>query len=65
MMRALELEATCSHITASSMAIPLLFAWSRAEYAPLLLGQFNFLEHFDICIYRSRRYFEVNLAGSM
>lgn len=42
--------------------VPLVFAWTRAENVPLLLGQVNFFEEFDVCFHRSRRQFEVEPA---
>src|ERR1041385_7661475 len=43
-------------------SVPLVFAWTRAEDVPLLLGQVNFFEEFDVCFYRARRQFEVEIA---
>jgi hypothetical protein len=43
-------------------SVPLVFAWTRAENVPLLLGQVNFFEEFDVCFYRARRQFEVEIA---
>ena len=37
----------------------LAFAWTQAEDVPLILGQVNFFMEFDVCFYRSQRYFEV------
>jgi len=42
--------------------VSLVFAWTRAENVPLLLGQVNFFEEFDVCFHRSRRQFEVEPA---
>ena len=42
--------------------VPLAFAWTRAENVPLLLGQVNFFEEFDVCFHRARRQFEVEPA---
>ncbi len=42
--------------------VSLVFAWTRAENVPLLLGQVNFFEEFDVCFQRSRRQFEVEPA---
>ena len=39
--------------------VRLVFAWTRAEQVPLILGQVNFFIEFDVCFYRSRRFFEV------
>lgn len=35
------------------------FAWTRDETAPLLLGQINFLQEFDICFYGAESSFEI------
>jgi hypothetical protein len=37
----------------------LAFAWTRAENAPLLLGQVNFFQEFDVCFYRARGTFTI------
>src|SRR5882724_12813024 len=42
--------------------VPLVFAWTRAENVPLLLGQVNFFEEFDVCFHRARRQFEIEPA---
>ena len=42
--------------------VPLVLAWSRSESVPLLLGQVNFFEAFDVCFHRSRRQFEIEPA---
>ncbi len=42
--------------------VPLVFAWSRSESVPLLLGQVNFFEAFDVCFHRARRQFVVESA---
>ena len=58
--RAIVLEATFPRIPELNASLPLAFAWSRDENAPLLLGQTNFFEHFDVCMYRSKGYFEAS-----
>jgi hypothetical protein len=40
-------------------SVPLVFAWTRAENVPLLLGQVNFFDEFDVFFQRSRRQFEI------
>ena len=40
-------------------AVPLVFAWSRSEEVPLILGQVNLFQEFDICFFRSEGVFEV------
>lgn len=42
--------------------VPLVFAWSRLESVPLLLGQVNFFEAFDVSFHRARRQFEIEPA---
>ncbi|MEO0854271.1 MAG: retroviral-like aspartic protease [Cyanobacteria bacterium J06648_11] len=39
--------------------VRLVFAWSRSDDAPLLLGRMNFFLEFDVCFYRSQLTFEV------
>jgi len=43
--------------------VRLVFAWTRSEDVPLLLGQVNFFMEFDVCFYRSRKYFDVTPKG--
>lgn len=40
--------------------VRLVFAWTQAENAPLVLGQMNFFMEFDVCFFRSKLEFEVN-----
>jgi hypothetical protein len=35
------------------------FAWTRAEAAPLLFGQVNFFDEFDVCFLRTQRLIEI------
>jgi hypothetical protein len=42
--------------------VPLVFAWTRADNVPLLLGHVNFFDVFDVCFHRGRRQFEVEPA---
>ncbi|MEP7287989.1 MAG: hypothetical protein ABI947_19730 [Chloroflexota bacterium] len=37
--------------------IDLAFAWVSAEQVPLIFGQTNFFETFDVCFYRTEEYF--------
>lgn len=53
--RALLISATVGHFN----PVRLVFAWTQAEDAPLLLGQVNFFMAFDACFYRSQLAFEV------
>ena len=39
--------------------VRLVFAWSRSENVPLLLGQVNFFEQFDVSFSGARHRFEV------
>lgn len=41
----------------------LVFAWVCSLNAPLILGQTNFFLEFDVCFYRSKSEFEVNLKS--
>ena len=56
--RALLVQARVSDFA----PVPLVFAWTRAENVPLLLGQVNFFEEFDVCFHRARRQFEIEPA---
>lgn len=56
--RALLVEARVAGLT----PVRLVFAWTRSESVPLLLGQVNFFEEFDVCFHRARRHFEIELA---
>lgn len=40
--------------------VKLAFAWTKAENAPLILGQTNFFMEFDICFYRSQNEFTIS-----
>ena len=48
-----------SALVGSFNPVRLAFAWTRADEVPLILGEVNFFMEFDVCFYRSRRYFEV------
>ena len=41
-------------------SIRLVFAWTRADHIPLILGQVNFFMEFDVCFYRSQQIFEIH-----
>lgn len=45
----------------SFQPIELVFAWTCAEDAPLLLGHVNFFVKFDVCIFRSQRFYELTM----
>lgn len=53
--RAVLLDARVATLS----AVRLAFAWTRAEGIPILLGQTNFFQEFDVCFHRARTYFEV------
>ena len=38
----------------------LVFAWTKREKVPLILGQTDFFLEFDVCFYRSKFEFEIN-----
>lgn len=39
--------------------VDLIFAWTKVENAPFILGQVNFFMEFDVCFFRSQLAFEV------
>jgi hypothetical protein len=43
--------------------VRLVFAWSRSDDIPLLLGRMNFFLEFDVCFYRSQLIFEVRVKS--
>ena len=53
--RGIVLIGTVNHFT----PVELVFAWTKAENAPLILGQMNFFAEFDVCFFRSHLMFEV------
>jgi hypothetical protein len=40
--------------------IDLAFAWTTDRQAPLILGQTNFFQQFDVCFYRAELAFEIS-----
>ncbi len=48
-----------SGIIGTFEAVSLVFAWTRAEQVPLILGQVNLFQEFDICFFRAEGVFEV------
>jgi hypothetical protein len=42
--------------------VRLVFAWTHSENVPLLLGQMNFFQEFDVCFYRQRLQFGLEPA---
>lgn len=59
--RAIVVRATVGRMP----PVRLVFAWTQSDHVPLLLGQFNFFEVFDVVFFRSRRIFEIHVAGSV
>lgn len=53
--RAVAVETTIAPFIPVLMA----FAWTRSENAPLLLGQVNFFQEFDVCFYRTEGTFTI------
>jgi hypothetical protein len=53
--RAVALEATITPFA----PVLLAFAWTRAANVPLLLGQVNFFQEFDVCFYRAEGTFTI------
>lgn len=43
----------------SFQPVVLIFGWAQVDSVPLLLGQTNFFDEFDVCFFRSRAEFEV------
>jgi hypothetical protein len=57
-----QYEARGLVVTATVAALPpvhLVFAWTKSNIVPLLLGQMNFFLEFDVCFFRARGIFEV------
>ena len=44
--------------------VELVFAWTRAENVPLMLGEMNFFKAFDVCFFRSRLAFAVQPSST-
>ncbi|MBE9250585.1 retroviral-like aspartic protease [Dolichospermum sp. LEGE 00240] len=40
--------------------VTLVFAWTKSENIPLLLGRINFFQEFDVCFYGSQLAFEIS-----
>jgi hypothetical protein len=60
-----EARGLVIHATVGSFeSVRLVFAWTRATYVPLLLGQVNFFAEFDVCFYRAQNAFEVRPRDS-
>jgi hypothetical protein len=55
-----EAKALVLDVTVGSFSpILLAFAWTRTDASPLIFGQVNFFQEFDVCFYRSQEAFEV------
>jgi hypothetical protein len=39
--------------------VELIFGWAQSNQVPLILGQTNFFDEFDVCLFRARGLFEV------
>jgi len=39
--------------------VRLAFAWTQLDSVPVILGQINFFQEFDVCFFRSRAVFDV------
>jgi hypothetical protein len=57
--RVLVVNAT----VASFAPVRLAFAWTKSDKVPILLGQTNFFQEFDVCFFRSRSIFEIRLKS--
>lgn len=42
--------------------VRLVFAWTQNDAVPLLLGQVNFFQEFDVCFHRARFHFDLQPA---
>lgn len=40
-------------------SVRLAFAWTATDDVPVLLGQTNFFQEFDVCFFRSQSFFEI------
>ena len=66
-----QLSGNLANLPARAIVIPvkvgnyspidLAFAWVHTERAPLILGQTNFFETFNVCFYRTDGYFSIEL----
>jgi hypothetical protein len=57
--RALLVDASQPQLTPDA-PVRLVFAWTRTEDVPAILGQVNFFLEFDVCFFRARGVFEVS-----
>jgi hypothetical protein len=49
----------CTATVASFPAVRLAFAWARTDDVPLILGQMNFFQEFEVCFFRAQSIFEI------
>ena len=47
-----------AHI-ATFTPVRLAFAWARSDAPPIVLGQMNFFQEYDVCFFRSQLAFEI------
>jgi len=43
--------------------VRLAFAWASTDAMPLILGQTNFFQEFDVCFFRTRSFFEIRIRS--
>jgi hypothetical protein len=59
-LSAIEARGLIASVTVGPFpAVKLGFAWARLSTMPLILGQANFFEEFDVCFFRSRAILEI------
>lgn len=59
----LEARALIAEATIGEFApVRLVFAWTRSDSVPLLLGQVNFFEEFNVSFRRAERVFDIEPA---
>ena len=56
--RALIIEG----VVADLHPVRLVFAWTKSDGVPVLLGQVNFFMEFDVCFFRNAGFFDVSVA---
>lgn len=55
-----EARGVILHATVGQLPdVRLSFAWAESDQVPLLLGQFNFFEEFEVRFVRAQRFFEI------
>lgn len=67
-----QLSGNLANLEARAVVVPAIirgftpvrmaFAWTKADTVPMIFGQVNFFLEFDVCLFRSRRVFEVRRA---